>query len=225
MYRAPPPSQPIPPRRAGASQGMTTGALYGDGTYFARDASYSLDYACTMPSGQRRMLVAEVGGPLFAACASTRRRMRVPQRLVHERPGARTCITRPPASIWGLSHPSPTFFPLLLRDLFFTANPACLLLIPTCLLPYRLFSLPLPQLLLPAAPGPSAVSRDHMGPIRRPIAGASRSSAVGSHLKGPFQIQDDGIEISDLRPWPRRQQYPNLPLPRAPPPLLRTRRW
>jgi hypothetical protein len=41
-------------------QGTTTGAIYGDGTYFARDASYSLDYACTLASGQKQMLVAEV---------------------------------------------------------------------------------------------------------------------------------------------------------------------
>ena len=38
----------------------TTGAIYGDGTYFARDAVYSMDYACNLPSGQRKMLVAKV---------------------------------------------------------------------------------------------------------------------------------------------------------------------
>jgi hypothetical protein len=41
-------------------QGTTTGAMYGDGTYFARDASYSLDFACTIASGQKQLLVAEV---------------------------------------------------------------------------------------------------------------------------------------------------------------------
>ena len=41
-------------------QGTTTGAIYGDGTYFATDASYSLDYAPPLASGQRQLLVAEV---------------------------------------------------------------------------------------------------------------------------------------------------------------------
>ncbi len=41
-------------------QGTTTGAIFGDGTYFARDAKYSLDYACTLPSGKKQMLIAEV---------------------------------------------------------------------------------------------------------------------------------------------------------------------
>ncbi len=41
-------------------QGTTTGAIYGDGTYFARDSSYSLDYALPLASGQKQMLVAEV---------------------------------------------------------------------------------------------------------------------------------------------------------------------
>ena len=40
--------------------GEATGAVWGDGTYFARDAKYSDDYACTLPSGQKQMLVAEV---------------------------------------------------------------------------------------------------------------------------------------------------------------------
>jgi poly [ADP-ribose] polymerase 7/11/12/13 len=40
--------------------GTTTGAIYGNGSYFARDAVYSKDYACSLPSGQRKMLVAEV---------------------------------------------------------------------------------------------------------------------------------------------------------------------
>jgi poly [ADP-ribose] polymerase 7/11/12/13 len=40
--------------------GSTTGAIWGDGTYFARDASYSHGYACQLPSGQRQMLMAEV---------------------------------------------------------------------------------------------------------------------------------------------------------------------
>ena len=33
--------------------GTTTGALWGDGTYFARDASYSDAYACRLSSGQK----------------------------------------------------------------------------------------------------------------------------------------------------------------------------
>ena len=40
--------------------GSTTGALYGDGTYFARDAQYSHNYARRLATGQRQMLVAEV---------------------------------------------------------------------------------------------------------------------------------------------------------------------
>ena len=40
--------------------GTATGALYGDGTYFARDASYSNNYASRLPSGQRQMLVVDV---------------------------------------------------------------------------------------------------------------------------------------------------------------------
>lgn len=44
------------PLNAGAS----TGAIYGDGSYFARDAAYSHDYARRLPSGQRQMLVVEV---------------------------------------------------------------------------------------------------------------------------------------------------------------------
>ncbi len=39
---------------------ITTGAIYGDGTYLARDAPYSTDFACTLDSGQKQMLVAEV---------------------------------------------------------------------------------------------------------------------------------------------------------------------
>jgi hypothetical protein len=35
--------------------GTTTGALWGDGTYFARDASYSDAYACRLPSGQKQV--------------------------------------------------------------------------------------------------------------------------------------------------------------------------
>jgi poly [ADP-ribose] polymerase 7/11/12/13 len=40
--------------------GSTTGALWGDGTYFARDAAYSHDYACRLANGQKQMLLAEV---------------------------------------------------------------------------------------------------------------------------------------------------------------------
>ena len=40
--------------------GTATGAIYGDGTYFARDASYSHNYASRLPSGQRQMLVVDV---------------------------------------------------------------------------------------------------------------------------------------------------------------------
>jgi poly [ADP-ribose] polymerase 7/11/12/13 len=40
--------------------GTNVGAIYGHGTYFARDARYSLDYACTLPSGQIQMLVTRV---------------------------------------------------------------------------------------------------------------------------------------------------------------------
>jgi poly [ADP-ribose] polymerase 7/11/12/13 len=40
--------------------GTCTGAIWGDGTYFARDASYSDNYACTLPTGQKKMLIAEV---------------------------------------------------------------------------------------------------------------------------------------------------------------------
>jgi hypothetical protein len=36
--------------------GTKTGALWGDGTYFARDASYSDSYACRLPSGQKQVL-------------------------------------------------------------------------------------------------------------------------------------------------------------------------
>jgi hypothetical protein len=35
--------------------GTTTGALWGDGTYFARDASYSDTYACRLSSGQKQV--------------------------------------------------------------------------------------------------------------------------------------------------------------------------
>ena len=40
--------------------GVVTGAVWGDGTYFARDAKYSDNYACTLSSGQKQMLAAEV---------------------------------------------------------------------------------------------------------------------------------------------------------------------
>ena len=40
--------------------GSSTGAIWGDGTYFARDASYSHRLAGQLPSGKRQMLVNEV---------------------------------------------------------------------------------------------------------------------------------------------------------------------
>ena len=40
--------------------GARVGAIFGNGTYFARDAKYSDDYARTLPSGQKQMLVVEV---------------------------------------------------------------------------------------------------------------------------------------------------------------------
>ena len=42
--------------------GSVTGAIHGDGTYFARDASYSDSYARTLPSGQKqiKMLLVDV---------------------------------------------------------------------------------------------------------------------------------------------------------------------
>ena len=40
--------------------GTAVGALWGDGTYFARDAKYSDSYASTLPSGQRQMLLVDV---------------------------------------------------------------------------------------------------------------------------------------------------------------------
>jgi poly [ADP-ribose] polymerase 7/11/12/13 len=40
--------------------GTTTGAVWGDGTYFARDASYSDSYACRTASGKKKMLVVDV---------------------------------------------------------------------------------------------------------------------------------------------------------------------
>ncbi len=35
--------------------GTNVGAIYGNGTYFARDASYSDSYACSLPSGQKQV--------------------------------------------------------------------------------------------------------------------------------------------------------------------------
>jgi hypothetical protein len=35
--------------------GTATGALWGDGTYFARDSSYSDGYACRLSSGQKQV--------------------------------------------------------------------------------------------------------------------------------------------------------------------------
>ena len=40
--------------------GTNVGAMWGNGTYFARDAKYSHSYACTLVSGKKQMLVAEV---------------------------------------------------------------------------------------------------------------------------------------------------------------------
>ena len=40
--------------------GSKTGAKFGDGTYFARDAGYSHDYATVLSSGQKQMIVADV---------------------------------------------------------------------------------------------------------------------------------------------------------------------
>ena len=42
------------------ASGSSTGAIWGDGTYFARDASYSHNYAGQLPSGKRQMLLNEV---------------------------------------------------------------------------------------------------------------------------------------------------------------------
>lgn len=41
--------------------GTSVGAIWGDGTYFARDAQYSdSGYACTLPSGQKQLLLVRV---------------------------------------------------------------------------------------------------------------------------------------------------------------------
>lgn len=40
--------------------GSKTGAIWGDGTYFARDARYSDSHARILPNGQKQMLVVEV---------------------------------------------------------------------------------------------------------------------------------------------------------------------
>ena len=40
--------------------GTTVGAIWGDGTYFARDAKYSDDFALRLPNGLRQVLVADV---------------------------------------------------------------------------------------------------------------------------------------------------------------------
>jgi poly [ADP-ribose] polymerase 7/11/12/13 len=41
--------------------GTSTGAIHGDGTYFARDARYSNNgYARSLPTGQKQLIVAEV---------------------------------------------------------------------------------------------------------------------------------------------------------------------
>ena len=40
--------------------GTAVGAIWGDGTYFARDAKYSDSYALDLPTGQRQMLLVDV---------------------------------------------------------------------------------------------------------------------------------------------------------------------
>jgi len=40
--------------------GSSVGAIWGDGTYFARDAAYSDSYAAMLPSGQKQMLLVRV---------------------------------------------------------------------------------------------------------------------------------------------------------------------
>jgi poly [ADP-ribose] polymerase 7/11/12/13 len=40
--------------------GTSTGAIWGKGTYFARDARYSDDYARTLPSGHKQMILVDV---------------------------------------------------------------------------------------------------------------------------------------------------------------------
>ena len=40
--------------------GTSTGAIWGDGTYFARDARYSDEYARTLPSGDKQMMLVDV---------------------------------------------------------------------------------------------------------------------------------------------------------------------
>ena len=40
--------------------GTSTGAIWGDGTYFARDAGYSNYYARTLASGDKHMMLVDV---------------------------------------------------------------------------------------------------------------------------------------------------------------------
>lgn len=40
--------------------GTATGAIWGDGTYFARDAKYSDSYAARLPTGQKQLLLVQV---------------------------------------------------------------------------------------------------------------------------------------------------------------------
>jgi len=40
--------------------GTSTGAIWGDGTYFARDAGYSNYYARTLASGDKQMMLVDV---------------------------------------------------------------------------------------------------------------------------------------------------------------------
>ena len=68
--------------------GTATGAIYGDGTYFARDACYSNNYASRLPSGQRQMLVVDV----------------VVGRSTPGQQGMKMC---PVASLRSLPHPPP----------------------------------------------------------------------------------------------------------------------
>jgi hypothetical protein len=46
--------------------GDSTGAIHSKGTYFAKNARHSDDYACTLPSGKKRVLAAQVVVGLWA---------------------------------------------------------------------------------------------------------------------------------------------------------------
>ena len=58
--------------------GSATGAVHGDGVYFARDASYSHNYAVKLPGGRRQMLVASVA---LGRCTKGRKGERMPPLL------------------------------------------------------------------------------------------------------------------------------------------------